>query len=143
MALKIRTVASQADVNVETIRYYERRGLLPEPPRSASGYRQYSPETIQRLHFIKRAQDLGFSLEEIRGLLELRLRTPSNGACAKVGSRTEEKIALVDRKIRQLQQMKCSLERLVAACHAREPSGDCPILEALEDDSHAEARSHA
>lgn len=141
--LTIGRVASRAGVNIETIRYYERRGLLAEPPRTPSGYRQYAGDAVDRLRFIKRAQDLGFSLEEIRGLLDLRLHKASSAACAAVETRTAEKIALVDGKIRQLEQMKRGLERLVAACHARAPTGDCPILETLEDDIHEEAGSHA
>lgn len=143
MELTIGKVASRAGVNIETIRYYERRGLLAEPPRTPSGYRQYPADAIDRLRFIKRSQDLGFSLEEIRGLLELRLHRASSTACAQVERRTTQKIALVDRKIRQLEQMKRSLERLVTACRVREPTGDCPILETLEEDAHEEVRRHA
>lgn len=135
--LTIGKVASRADVNIETIRYYERRGLLAEPPRTASGYRQYSAEAVDRLRFIKRAQELGFSLEEIRDLLELRLHRASAEACETVASRTREKIHLVDRKLAHLARMKASLERLAEACRLREPTGECPVLEALEDEAEA------
>ena len=135
MALTIGRVASDAGVNVQTVRYYERRGLIPKPPRSRSGYRQYDSESVARLRFIKRAQELGFSLREIRELLALRIRHAA--ACVSVEAKTREKISLVDQKIRELQSMKQGLERLVVSCQAREPTGDCPILETLDEDSDA------
>lgn len=134
MTLTIGTVAEQSGVSIETIRYYERRGLLPAPPRTASGYRQYTPDAVQRLRFIKRAQELGFSLEEIRELLDLRVHRTSTSACEAVERKTQAKIALVDRKIRQLERMKASLDRLARACRKREPTGQCPVLETLEDE---------
>lgn len=137
MVLTIGKVASQAGVNIETIRYYERRGLLAEPPRTASGYRQYAADAIGRLRFIKRAQELGFSLEEIRDLLELRLHRASEKACETVASKTQQKITLIDRKLAQLGRMRTSLERLAQACRRREPTGECPVLEALEDEVEA------
>lgn len=136
--MKIGQLAERAGVNVETVRYYERRGLLPEPARSDAGYRQYQPEAAQRLRFIKRAQSLGFTLHEIEELLALRVR--HEGRCAAVGQRTCEKIALVQRKIRELRDIERSLTRLAAACKARKRTDDCPILHALEeqeDVSHA------
>jgi len=134
MPLTIGELATRAGVNVQTVRYYERRGLIPKPARTRSGYRQYRPEAADRLRFIRRAQDLGFSLEEIAELLALRVRHAS--ACATVEGRAREKIAIVDRKIGELRRMKGTLERLAAACQAREPTSDCPILEALEEHPH-------
>ncbi|MGH7573586.1 MAG: MerR family transcriptional regulator [Longimicrobiales bacterium] len=131
MALSIGELATRAGVNIQTVRYYERRGLMPEPARTQAGYRQYRPEAADRLRFIKRAQDLGFSLVEITELLALRVKHAS--ACATVEARAREKIAVVDRKISELHGMKRTLERLAAACEQREPTSDCPILEALED----------
>ena len=130
MALKIGQLAAQARVNVETVRYYERRGLIAEPRRTTSGYRQYSEEAVRRIRFIRRAQDLGFSLKEIAELLDLRVR--SAAACGEVERRALDKIALVEEKIGHLGRIKDALERLAQACEAREPTGDCPILETLE-----------
>lgn len=130
MTLKIGQLADRASVNVETVRYYERRGLLPEPTRTESGYRQYEGDAVARIAFIKRAQDLGFSLKEIGELLDLRPRSAS--ACATVERRARDKIALIERKIADLERIKTALTRLAAACRTRVPAGDCPILDALE-----------
>lgn len=131
MMLTIGQLAGRAGVNIQTVRYYERRGLMPRPARTGAGYRQYRPEAANRLRFIRRAQDLGFSLEEIAELLALRVKHAS--ACAPVEARAWAKIAIVDRKIDELQRMKRTLRRLAAACKARESTSDCPILEALEE----------
>jgi MerR family copper efflux transcriptional regulator len=128
--MTIGQLAQRAGVNVETVRYYERRGLLPEPARTSSGYRSYDPETLARLLFIKRAQRLGFTLHEVEDLLALRVRDPDT--CEAVGHKTREKVALVRQKIRELGAMERSLARLAAACEARRPTGECPILDALE-----------
>ena len=132
MTLRIGQLAEQASVNVETVRYYERRGLLPEPARTGSGYRQYESDSVRRIAFIKRAQNLGFSLAEISELLDLRPR--SAAACVEVESRARDKISLVDRKIGELRRIKSALQRLAASCATRTPAGDCPILDALEPD---------
>jgi Hg(II)-responsive transcriptional regulator len=131
MGLTIGQVADAADVNIQTIRYYERRGLVPAPRRSPAGYRQYGDDAVSRVRFIKRAQVLGFSLAEIRELLALRIRHGS--ACHVVERKTRGKIELVEAKIRELERLKRTLEHLAAACAAREPTDECPILEALED----------
>ncbi|NIM49528.1 MAG: MerR family transcriptional regulator [Gemmatimonadales bacterium] len=131
MPMTIGQVASHAGVNIQTIRYYERRGLVPPPSRMPSGYRQYDRDTVQRLRFIKRAQELGFTLSEIQDLLALRVRHAS--ACGRVAAKTREKITLVDEKIRELQRMKRGLDELVTSCEARRPTGDCPILKALDE----------
>jgi Hg(II)-responsive transcriptional regulator len=131
MALTIGQVASAADVNIQTIRYYERRGLFAAPRRTPAGYRQYAEEAVSRLRFIRHAQELGFSLKEIQDLLSLRVR--HGAACDAVERKTRQKIALVEQKIRALQGLKRTLDRLAAACAARRPTDDCPILEALED----------
>jgi MerR family mercuric resistance operon transcriptional regulator len=131
MALTIGQLAARAGVNIQTVRYYERRGLMPQVTRTRAGYRQYRPEAADRLRFIKRAQDLGFSLEEIAELLALRVKHTS--ACAAIEAKARDKVALVERKIGELERMKRTLERLAGACQAREPTGDCPILEALEE----------
>jgi MerR family mercuric resistance operon transcriptional regulator len=131
MGLTIGRVAKRADVSVETVRYYERRGLVRQPLRTGPGYRQYAEETVDRIRFIKRAQDLGFSLKEITELLQLRIRSAT--ACGAVERRARKKMALVEQKIRELSRMRAVLERLARACQAKEPTGDCPILEALEE----------
>jgi MerR family mercuric resistance operon transcriptional regulator len=131
MSLSIGQVAAAADVNIQTIRYYERRGLVPAPRRSPAGYRQYADDAVARLRFIKRAQELGFSLAEVRELLALRIRHGS--ACDVVERRTRGKIERVETKIRELERLKRTLERLASACAARQPTDDCPILDALED----------
>lgn len=129
--LTIGQLAQKAQVNVETVRYYERRGLLPQPPRRPSGYRQYAPEALARIRFIKRAQELGFSLKEIDELLSLRV-DPHN-TCREVKERTEAKIADIEEKIQTLQKIKGALTRLVALCRGRGPTSECPILEALNN----------
>jgi len=131
MSLSISQVATAADVNVQTIRYYERRGLFPTPRRTPAGYRQYTDDAVTRLRFIKHAQELGFSLHEIEELLALRVR--HGAACDAVERKTRGKIDLVPHRLRHLQRMKRTLERLAAACMARRPTDDCPILEVLED----------
>jgi len=131
MALSIGQVATAADVNIQTIRYYERRGLFPTAKRTPAGYRQYAADAVARLRFIKHAQDLGFSLNEIEELLGLRVR--HGAACDAVERKTRKKIEVVRQRIRDLQRMKRTLERLAASCTARRPTDDCPILDVLED----------
>src|SRR5260370_42192055 len=131
MALTIGQVAEAADVNVQTIRYYERRGLFPTPRRTPTGYRQYAEEAVARLRFIKHAQDLGFSLQEIQELLGLRVR--HGAARDTVERKTRQKIEVVQQKIRDFQRMKRTLERLAAARAVRRPTAQRPLLEVLED----------
>lgn len=128
--LTIGQLAKQAHVNIETIRYYERRGLISAPPRRESGYRQYAPDTVERITFIKRAQELGFSLQEIQELLLLRVDPVATSADIK--RRAEAKLADIDTKLCDLQRMKTALMQLTAACRGRGPSSECPILDALE-----------
>ena len=127
--LTIGRLAELGGVNLETVRYYERRGLLPKPPRTQAGYRQFSPETAQRLRFIKRAQELGFSLEEIRDLLALRVEP---GNCVDVRARAQAKIADIEEKMKTLAAMKSTLRNLVNQCE-HSASGECVILASLED----------
>ena len=122
-------LAKAADVNVETLRYYEKRGLLPEPPRKESGYRVYPESAVDRLKFIKGAQVLGFTLDEIQDLLEMRIDTHANRA--DVRQRATEKIADIQEKIEALEQMKQALEHLVHQCHGDGSTAECPILEAI------------
>ena len=128
--LTIGQLAKQARVNRETVRYYERRRLLSRPSRWISGYRVFSDDAVRRLRFIRHAKMLGFSLNEIRELLTLRVS--SAGACDRVHARTLAKIADIDAKIRSLRQMKSALTQLAATCERRGETSDCPILDSLE-----------
>lgn len=128
-ALRTAEVAEQAGVNVETLRFYERKGILPEPPRRASGYREYPLETVERVRFIKRAQELGFSLREVQDLLDLRQTERAKaGRVRKVAEAKLEEIAL---KIQDLEAMKQSLTELLCACDGQKPIASCPIIETL------------
>ena len=128
--LTIGRLAREAGVNLETVRFYERRGLLPRPPRSASGYRLFPAETARRLRFIRRAQELGFSLAEIRELLSLRISPTAKNS--DVRRRAEAKIADINAKMRTLDSMKKILRRLTEACGRFSPIAECPILESLD-----------
>ena len=125
-------VAQHAHVRIETLRYYERIGLVAPPPRNGANYRLYPQETVRRVQFIKRAQALGFSLKEIIELLALRA-TPET-PCADVRRRAFDKITAIDEKIRMLHAMKQTLAQLVAACSGQGEFTDCPILASLDAD---------
>ena len=128
--LTIGHLAREAGVNLETVRYYERQGLLAKPPRSASGYRLFPSDAARRLRFIRRAQELGFSLKEIRELLSLRVsrRTTS----ADIRTRAEAKIVDIEAKIKSLESMKKTLRKLTRVCDGCSPVAQCPILESLD-----------
>src|SRR6516162_877947 len=128
--LTIGEVAKQAQVGIETLRYYERTGLVASPPRSESNYRLYPQETVRRVQFIKRAQELGFSLKEIMELLALRA-TPET-PCADIQSLALEKISTIEEKIQTLTAMKYTLAKLVEECSRQGEITDCPILAALD-----------
>ncbi|HSH03997.1 MAG TPA: MerR family transcriptional regulator [Anaerolineae bacterium] len=132
--LTVGKLAKAATVNVETLRYYERRGLLPEPPRTESGYRLYPKSAVERLRFIKGAQALGFTLEEIQELLNLRMDEQAHHA--DVRQRAEEKVVDIEHKIQALMAMKVALQELIEQCHGDGPMGECPILEALPSYFH-------
>jgi MerR family transcriptional regulator, copper efflux regulator len=133
--LTIGEVAKRAAVHIETLRYYERQGLVVRPPRSRSNYRRYPEETVRLVQFIKRAQQLGFSLKEIHALLALR--TAPQAQCADIRERALAKIHEIEHKVRTLQAMHTVLTRLVAACAGQGHIADCPILESLDADEHA------
>jgi MerR family mercuric resistance operon transcriptional regulator len=128
--MTIGQVARHVGIGVETVRFYERKGLLDAPPRRESGYRQYAPDVIRRLQFIKRAKELGFSLKEITELLSLRVDPETT--CGEVKQRAEAKMADIDAKLRDLRRMQEALAKLVAACSGSSPTSHCPILDALE-----------
>ena len=128
--LRLGELAAAAGVNRETIRYYERRGLVAEPPRSEKGYRLYDADAERRVRFIKQAQALGFTLEEVGELLALRVS--ATATCADVRERAERKVADVERRIAALKAMRMTLAGIAAQCSGTGPVGDCPILDALE-----------
>jgi len=130
-AMTIGQVARRSGVGVETVRFYERKGLIPAPPRRTSGYRQYPEETVRRIRFIRRAKDLGFSLAEIGDLLSLRLDPAAR--CEDVRGRALAKIQDIDERLRSLRRMKSTLSKLVTACSKGGSVDGCPILEALEE----------
>ncbi len=129
-SLTIGKVAKRAGVGIETVRFYEREGLLDEPPRSASGYRQFDEDVVRRLLFISRAKELGFTLKEIKELLSLRV--DSEICCDDVKAKADAKIAGIESKIATLRKMKKALVQLSTACGEREPTAECPILEVLD-----------
>jgi MerR family mercuric resistance operon transcriptional regulator len=127
--LTIGKLAERAGVNVETIRYYQRRGLLDEPKKPLGGYRHYSPDTAKRVRFIKRAQALGFTLEEIAGLLRL----DASSACAETKELAAHKLALIEEKLAELAAMRNGLAALVSEC-GRGGKRPCPIIQMLVTD---------
>ncbi len=129
-AFTIGEVAKAAGVGVETVRFYERKGLIPDPPRRPSGYRAYPKAVVDRIVFIRHAKELGFSLKEIGDLLSLRVARNAN--CARVKRRTEDKIRDIESKIRRLQRWRRTLRKLAEACDERRPTSECPILGAIE-----------
>jgi Hg(II)-responsive transcriptional regulator len=122
-------VATEAGVNIQTLRYYERRGLLPEPPRRDSGYRAYGANSVAVVRFIKRAQEVGFTLNEIELLLHLAQGGPAS--CRAVKELAHQKILDLDRRILSLQAMRASLDRLVETCDRPKRSRECPLIESL------------
>jgi len=132
-SLTIGKVARRAGVNIETLRYYERQGIIPRPSRTMSNYRVYSEDTVRRVRFVKRAQELGFSLKEIKELLSLRATRGMD--CDAVRYRALAKIEGIDEKIRALEAMRGVLGKLVEECSVTKgPLTQCPILESLDSD---------
>ncbi len=126
-------LAGRAGVNLQTIRYYERRGLLSPVGRKESGYRVYGLDTLKRLQFIRQAKELGFTLEEIRGLLDLRIEpAQSKDACERVREKTSVKLKTVEEKLKTLTSVRKVLKELLNACDRRSPTEQCPILKAME-----------
>lgn len=125
--MKIGQVAKQAGVGVETIRFYERKGLLAQPPRTYGGFREYSKEAVAKIRFIKRAKDLGFSLSEIAELLSLE--TNPKATCADMKQRAMVKISAIQQRVNDLQTMKRALGQLVASCSGSGPIDNCPIFQ--------------
>lgn len=131
--MTIKKIAQYAGVGIETIRFYEREELIPEPPRTPAGYRQYTPEAVSRLKFIKRAQALGFTLPEIKELLSLKASRCTRPEV--IRNKAKKKIADIKFKIQNLQRIRETLEKITESCHRKNASlNECPILKAFEDD---------
>ena len=128
--LTIGKVAERAGVNIDTLRYYERQAVIPPPERNGSNYRIYSQDTVPRVRFVKRAQELGFTLAEIKELLDLRVSTEAR--CADVRDQALAKIEDLNGKIRSLQAMRRVLSKLAGECSGEGPVSECPILESLD-----------
>ncbi len=132
-------VAKEAGVKIDTLRFYERQGVIPEPSRTESNYRAYPEDAVRRVRFVKRAQDLGFSLREIKGLLDLRA-TPG-AQCDDVRREALKKIEEIEGKMRSLRAMKTALSRLADECSTTQGSAvDCPILDALNTNGEREVK---
>lgn len=130
-SLTIARVAQAAEVGVETVRYYERRGLVPRPTRKVGAYRRYDGKHVARLRFIRRAQDLGFTLEEIEGLLKLEDGTDRRSIRRIAAQRLEQ----IRARIAHLQRMEHALAHLLHDCEANEKKLHCPIIAAIAGDS--------
>jgi MerR family copper efflux transcriptional regulator len=128
-AMTIGRLAKQAGVNIDTIRYYERNGLIPEPTRRLSGYREYGPTDVARLRFILRAKELGFTLAEISELLSLSADRDVSG----VKRRAEDRLQQVEHKIKELQRVRRGLKTLIDACPGHGDLERCPIIAALSE----------
>lgn len=128
--MRIGELAKRAGVNLQTVRYYERRGLLDDPRGRGDGYREYDAATLERIRFIKRAQELGFTLSEIGELLALRVDPDTTAD--EVKARAVDKIAEVESKLRDLERIRHALSHLAGQCKGgRGPVGECPLLDAL------------
>ena len=128
--LPIGRLAANTGVNVETIRYYQRRGLLSEPDKPLNGHRRYPVESVKRVRFIKRAQVLGFTLEEIAGLLQLDV----THACAETRDLAGRKLQIIEQKLADLSAMRKALAKLMRQCDSLDGTGACPIIDALATD---------
>ena len=132
-------LARRGGVSLPTIRYYERRGILPKPPRTAAGYRVFGADALRRLRFIKHAQTLGFTLKEIEELLALRL--DSENQCADVRRRAEAKVRGIEERIRHLHDIKKAIKGLIDICRDRGSANECPLVELLEGPEPPESQT--
>lgn len=129
--MTIGLLAKKSDVTVETVKFYEKEGILPKPHKPSSGFRNYPEDYVSRIQFIKRAQELGFTLREVKELLKLKV--DKKATCGQVMKKADEKIAEVDQKIKDLQQMKKSLKQIRECCEdGTQTLTECPILECFE-----------
>lgn len=130
-ALTVGKLAKAAGVELSTIRYYERRGLVQPLTRRSSGYREYNGEAVRRVRFIRHAQELGFTLNEVAELMALRMDV--KGSCADVWRRAQRKVDDIGAKMISLNRMRSALEKLIESCSGEAPSSECPILEGIDD----------
>jgi DNA-binding transcriptional MerR regulator len=128
--MRTHEVADRAGVNPQTLRYYERRGLLPEPPRRESGYRIYDEDAVHIVRFAKRAQELGFTLDEVEVLLELAGGGPES--CDAARRLAQGRLAELDRRLADLRAMRDSLRRLIATCDLPRAERECPLMQSIE-----------
>lgn len=131
--MTIGKLAAAAEVPAATVRYYEQRGLLARAPRTRAGYRVYDADALRRLRFIRHAQSLGFSLEDVRELLALRVTDPAS--CARVETTTREKLDHVRLRIRELRRMEHTLDALLRSCQTRQRTDECPVLATLTEEA--------
>jgi MerR family mercuric resistance operon transcriptional regulator len=129
--LSIGQVAEAAEVGVETVRFYQRQGLIKQPLREGTRHRRYSQETVARIRFIRGAQNLGFSLKEIEELMDLRIA--SGTSKAEIKARAQAKVDEIGEKVRDLQRMRDTLLKLIGSCEGTGTIEDCPILEAFDE----------
>jgi len=129
--LTIGKAAERAGVKIDTLRYYERQGVIAPPERNGSNYRVYAEDAVLRVRFVKRAQELGFSLSKIKELLELRVS--EEATCADVRDQALAKVADLDQKVRSLEAMRRVLSKLAKECSGQGPVSECPILDALDE----------
>ena len=122
-------VARQCGVGVETIRYYEREGIINQPKKGMGAFREYPEDVVHRIRFIKRAKELGFSLDEITELLSLRVK--GSGSCSSVKNKAERKIAQIEEKIADLKQIQSALKKVKDSCERQAPGDKCPVLESF------------
>lgn len=128
--ITIGKVAKSADVSVETVRFYEQKGLIPRAERTESGYRKYNPSIIEQLKFIQRAKNVGFSLSDIGDLITLK--SDPDSCCADVMLRAKIKLEEIDNKISELTRIRDSLQNLVSECDGNPKTTECPLIESLE-----------
>lgn len=127
MSRTISKVAKELSINIETVRFYERRGLITQPPKPDTGYRHYPEDTVNRIRFIKRAQELGFTLDEITNLLSLNDRP-----CSQVQDLAEHKLSAVKEKMADLRRLEKALKALLAQCQSNDDDNHCPIIDSLQ-----------
>lgn len=138
--MSIGELAKETGVKVVTIRYYEQIGVLPSPARSTANYRAYSPEHAQRLRFIRRCRDLGFSLDQIRDLF--RLSAENVPSCSEVCRIAEQHLEVIQGMLADLKRLASELRRITASCNGSKSMNECRIMEALSTDSKATKRPH-
>ncbi|MDQ0339062.1 MerR family mercuric resistance operon transcriptional regulator [Caldalkalibacillus uzonensis] len=136
MSLTIGQVAKRSNVNLETVRYYERLGLIKEPPRTEAGYRMFPADVVDKIKFIKRAQELGFTLSEIKKLIRIA-ENEEHFTAHEVHQFAKQKLDDLEAKIRDLEKMKSVLQDLSERCSGKGPICDCPIIQSLSQEGES------